>query len=124
MKDPAAGYFNCSDSERAAFEAGIKLGALYHQFVGMPMDPENVEDVEKAIEDSIRAQPFVADVKVHIRRDMIKRGRNIYKYCTLHGEMLDVRLVVRYGRSETVCRLRYVEDLKYPLMYVEAIREV
>jgi hypothetical protein len=33
--DVADSYFSCTDSERAAFEAGIKLGTVYHQFVGV-----------------------------------------------------------------------------------------
>jgi len=27
-----------NDREQALFEAGIKLGALYHQYVGAPLD--------------------------------------------------------------------------------------
>ena len=32
-----------SGREQALFEAGIKLGALYHQFVGMPLPPDGIE---------------------------------------------------------------------------------
>ncbi|MCI2413518.1 MAG: dihydroneopterin aldolase, partial [Cuniculiplasma sp.] len=34
MVDEAASYFHCTDRERAIFEAGIKLGSIYHQYVG------------------------------------------------------------------------------------------
>ena len=37
----AAGYFNCSLKERAVFESGIKLGTIYHQFVGTPLSSSN-----------------------------------------------------------------------------------
>nr|WP_277770666.1 dihydroneopterin aldolase family protein [Thermoplasma acidophilum] len=30
MKDPASHYFKCTPRERAVFEAGIKLGTVYH----------------------------------------------------------------------------------------------
>ena len=33
-EDLADKYFNCSLRERVVFEAGIKLGTIYHQFVG------------------------------------------------------------------------------------------
>jgi len=61
----AANYFNCSERERAVFEAGIKLGTIYHQFVGTPVAAANVEILERAIEDGVRVQPFV---KAHIPR--------------------------------------------------------
>ncbi|MBQ3684350.1 MAG: hypothetical protein II925_02025, partial [Methanomicrobium sp.] len=35
---------------QAVFEAGIKLGALYHQWVGTPISPKTAASVEKAIE--------------------------------------------------------------------------
>ncbi|MEE9268050.1 MAG: dihydroneopterin aldolase family protein, partial [Thermoplasmata archaeon] len=41
MEDPTADYFECTDAERAAFEAGIKLGSIFHQYVGAPVSPEN-----------------------------------------------------------------------------------
>ncbi|HEU12762.1 MAG TPA: dihydroneopterin aldolase, partial [Euryarchaeota archaeon] len=62
MEDPAKKYFNCNDRERAVFEAGIKLGTIYHQFVGTPISKDNVEPLERSIEESIKVQPFVKDV--------------------------------------------------------------
>ena len=35
-EDLANSRFNCSVKERACFEAGIKMGTIYHQFVGTP----------------------------------------------------------------------------------------
>ncbi|MEM3428929.1 MAG: dihydroneopterin aldolase family protein, partial [Thermoplasmatales archaeon] len=37
MNDPAAPYFSCSEKERAIFESGVKLGAIYHQYIGIPV---------------------------------------------------------------------------------------
>ncbi|HUS56931.1 MAG TPA: dihydroneopterin aldolase family protein, partial [Thermoplasmata archaeon] len=46
----ADGHFDCSDEERATFEAGIKLGTIYHQFVGVPVSADNVDTLERAME--------------------------------------------------------------------------
>ena len=35
-----------NERERAGFEAGIKLGALYHQWVGTPISQDSAESLE------------------------------------------------------------------------------
>jgi len=122
-EDPAAKYFNCSDDQRAVFEAGIKLGSIYHQYVGCPVNMDNVEVLEKAIEEGTRLQPFVEDVKVELDRTRLRRARRRkgYKYVTLAGNMIYVWLKVRYERAETICELKYVEDMDYPLMAVKEV---
>ncbi|MGC8598312.1 MAG: dihydroneopterin aldolase family protein [Thermoplasmata archaeon] len=124
MEDPAKKYFNCNDRERAVFEAGIKLGTIYHQFVGTPISKDNVEALERSIEESIKVQPFVKDVKVRIRRDRIRKKKGLYKYLTLTGDMLDVEVVVQYNNVEAVCYLRYIEEMNYPLMYIGEIKVI
>ncbi len=124
MDDPARKFFNCSDSERAVFEAGIKLATIYHQFVGTPLSAENVDVLEKSIEESIKVQPFVKDVKVRIRRDRIKKKKGVYKYLTLTGDMLDVELLVEYNGVQALCYLKYIEEMDYPLMYIEKIKVI
>ncbi len=121
-EDKAKNYFNCTHGERAAFEAGIKLGSIYHQFVGTPISLENVEYLERAIEESVKVQPFVKSAKVHIDRRRIRKKQGFYKYLTLHGEMLDIELEVQYEDKIAVCKLEYVEELDYPLMYIKEIR--
>jgi hypothetical protein len=79
----AAGYFNCSLEERAVFESGIKLGTIYHQFVGTPLSASSVESLEKAIEDGVRVQPFVKDISVHISREALRRKKDEFDYQTL-----------------------------------------
>lgn len=122
MEDPARSYFNCTDSERAAFEAGIKLGSIYHQFVGTPLSRDNVDVLEMAIEDGVKVQPFVQAVKVRIDRSRLREKRSPYKYVSLTGNMLHVELQVRYGEALAICEMRYVADLRYPLMYLKEIR--
>ncbi len=121
-EDRAKKYFKCNAAERAAFEAGIKLGSIYHQFVGTPISLENVEYLEKAIEESVKVQPFVKSAKVRIDRTKIKKKQGFYKYLTLHGEMLNIELEVQYEDKIAVCKLEYVEELDYPLMYIKEIR--
>ena len=75
-----------TEREAAAFEAGIKLGALYHQFVGSPVSAETAESLEVAMEESISLQPFVRSVSVEIDRQML--GRNVFGYGELAGKML------------------------------------
>lgn len=120
----ASRYFNCSERERAVFEAGIKLGTIYHQFVGTPVAVANVEILEKAIEDGVRVQPFVKDVKVKISRDSLRQKKDEFDYQTLMGNMLDVELTISIGNTMVVAGMDFKTDLRYPLMYVKDIRAI
>ncbi|MCX6650895.1 MAG: dihydroneopterin aldolase family protein [Methanomassiliicoccales archaeon] len=117
----ATRYFNCSERERAVFEAGIKLGTIYHQFVGTPVAAANVEILEKAIEDGVRVQPFVKDVKVSISREVLRKKKDEFDYQTLTGNMLNVELTVTVGSTTVIAGMDFKSDLRYPLMYVKDI---
>jgi len=119
--EKADSHFSCSDSERAAFEAGIKLGTIYHQFVGVPLSADNVETLEKAIEAGSRVQPFVEDVRVRIDRSMLKKKRGVYDYISLTGDMLDVTLTVKYKSARVEAAMEFVKEMNYPLMYIREI---
>ena len=44
-------YFsNITTRERAIFEGAISMGALFHQFVGTPVNKDTKESLEKAME--------------------------------------------------------------------------
>jgi dihydroneopterin aldolase len=120
-EDLASRYFNCSERERAVFEAGIKLGTIYHQFVGTPVAAANVEILERAIEDGVRVQPFVKDVKVAICREALRRKKDEFDYQTLTGNMMNVELTVAVGGTTVVAAMDFKDDLHYPLMYVKEI---
>jgi hypothetical protein len=122
-EEKADSHFTCSDSERAAFEAGVKLGTIYHQFVGVPLSFENVETLEKAIEAGSKVQPFVEDVKVRIDRSNLKRKRGQYDYVSLTGDMLDVSLIVRYKTATVKASMKMIKEMNYPLMYIEDIKK-
>ncbi|UCE44817.1 MAG: dihydroneopterin aldolase family protein [Methanobacteriota archaeon] len=120
-ENTADSYFKCSDSERAAFEAGIKMGTIYHQFVGVPVSADSVETLEEAIEEGCRVQPFVESVKVRIDRSRLKEKRGEFDYVSLVGDMLDVELTVCYGTSRVKARMQRIEEMNYPLMFIESI---
>ncbi|AEH06827.1 dihydroneopterin aldolase family protein [Methanothermococcus okinawensis] len=110
-------YFkNLSDRERAVFEGGITLGALFHQFVGAPVSLKNKELLEKSIEESMKNQPCVEDIKVEIVGDLKED-----KYVSLDGNMLNVKLKIKVNNTIALLRLKYIKELNYPLMYVEEI---
>ncbi len=119
MKDPAVQYFKCTPRERAIFEAGIKLGTVYHQYVGIPLNQTSVASLENAIRESIMVQPFVTDASVRINIYANNKRPGVYKYLTLSGEMLDVSIKVKYEDSEVSAHLKYVEEMDYPLMYLD-----
>lgn len=111
-----------TDRDNALFEAGIKLGALYHQFTGSPINLKTVESLENAIAQSISVQPFVKEITVSIDRDMIRSKLNSeFGYTELEGRMLDVKLEVSYGDTNARVSLKYDSDLDYPLMWIEDV---
>lgn len=114
-------YFNCSDAERAAFEAGIKLGTIYHQFVGTPLNRENVELLEKSIAEGTKIQPFVKDADVRISREGLKSKKDEFDYVSLSGNMLNVRLVIEYKQIRIIAGIKYISEINYPLMYLEKV---
>jgi hypothetical protein len=109
--------------DRAIFEAGIKLGTVYHQFVGVPINKNNIEVLEKAIEESVKVQPFVETVSVKIDSEILKKSGGVYKYLTLTGNMIHVELVIRYQNIRVFCKLNYVKEMDYPLMYISDVIE-
>ena len=119
--DVADKYFKCTDSERAAFEAGIKLGTVYHQFVGAPISKTNVEVLEKSIAEGAMVQPFVKEAHVKIDRSKLREKSTEFDYLTLTGDMLDVRLTIKFREIELVCEMKHIKEMNYPLMYVKEV---
>lgn len=119
-RDPTRDFFAGTDRDRAAFEAGIKLGSILHQFVGAPLTRSSAGALERAIEAGARVQPLVDDARVRIDRPRI-RNRGPYRYAVLDEDMLHVEVSVRAGTARAVAVLRYVPELDYPLMYLKSI---
>lgn len=121
VRDPTKSYFAGNDRDRAVFEAGVKLGAIYHQYVGVALTRSTAAELERAIESATRVQPLVDDVRVRIDRKRL-RGRGPYRYASLSEDMLQAEVTVRVGGARATAVLRYVPELDYPLMYLKDIR--
>ena len=113
-----------SDRDHALFEAGIKLGALYHQFIGAPLSLSGIIPLEKAIENSILSQPYVENISVKIHENRVMENLNdSFQYTELKGTMLTVHAVIRYGSAQAFVSLEFDEILNYPLMKIDKIDE-
>ena len=117
-------YFsNISTRERAIFEGAISMGALFHQFVGTPINKDTKKSLELAMEESLKLQPAIEDVKVKIRFDKLEESMTEFDYTSLTGDMLDVKIFTKVDNVTAVIRIEFIEELNYPLMYVEKIVE-
>ncbi|HYB78477.1 MAG TPA: dihydroneopterin aldolase family protein [Thermoplasmata archaeon] len=106
------------------FEAGIKLGGIFHQYLGIPVSSRTAGSLARAIEAAVGLQPFVRRVAVRIRPERggpLGRGRFAYRY--LIPEMLEVTVELVDGTNAVVANLRHRPDLRYPLMKVIRVRE-
>ena len=115
-------YFsNITSRERAIFEGAISMGALFHQFVGTPVNRNTKEGLEKAMEDSLSLQPAIENVEVEIRFDKLEKSMTEFDYTSLTGDMLDVKIHTKVDDALAIIRIEFIEELNYPLMYVEDI---
>ena len=111
-----------SRREALLFEAGVKLGGVFHQYLGTPVSPRTAPQLARAIKSAVELQPFVASAHVRIspaRGGPLGRGRFAYRYLT--AEMLDVTVELEDGPIVVEARLKHRPDLHYPLMAVERV---
>ncbi|MEM2109504.1 MAG: dihydroneopterin aldolase family protein [Candidatus Odinarchaeota archaeon] len=123
-EDEAKRFFpqDLTDRDRAVFEAGVKIGAVYHQFIGAPIPREkkSLKILEAAIEESVKTQPWVKNVKVSLK-PRIRRGA--YSYDEISKNNITVWLNIKYNTVEVEAVLKYNEELKYPLAYIKNIKK-
>ena len=113
-----------TDRERASFEAGIKLGALYHILSGIPIssDENIVKSIEKGIEAAISCQPFVISAKLNLNREKILGDKSTeFAYDEISGRIIRAELIIEYKTTKIVAKVDWIEDMQYPLMYIEKI---
>lgn len=121
MEKKADSYFDCRDTERAAFELGIKLGALFHQFIGTPVSSKNINPLIDAMEKTVETQAYVESAEIEIKNpDDSDEG--VFEYTTLKENMLDAEVKIDFKGIKAVGRLDFIEELDYPLMYIESIK--
>ena len=117
-------YFsNITTRERAIFGGAISMGALFHQFVGTPVNEATKESLEKAMEESLNLQPAIENVEVKIRFDKLSEAMTEFDYTSLTGDMLDVKIHTKVEDVVAIIRIEFIEELNYPLMYVEDIKD-
>ena len=46
-----------------------------------------------------------------------------FDYTSLTGDMLDVKIHTKVDDVKAVIRIKFIEELNYPLMYVEDIKD-
>lgn len=116
-------YFSkMTDREHAIFEAGISLGAIFHQLVGMPVNLEKIGELEKALSNAFSIQPFKKEIEIKINAEKLKKGlTEPYNYGVVTPESLIVKVVVEYGDARVTARLEWLDEIGYPLMYVEEV---
>lgn len=117
-------YFsNITSRERAIFEGAISMGALFHQFVGTPINKDTKESLERAMEESLNLQPAIDKVEVKISFDKLEESMTEFDYTSLTGDMLDVKIHTKVDDIVAIIRMEFIEELNYPLMYVEEIKD-
>ena len=110
--------------EALLFEAGVKLGGLFHQYLGIPVTPQTAPGLSRIIERAVALQPFVTQARVTIRPEAGRRpGQGPFAYRYLTGEMLDATITLAHGGIRVSARLRHERSLRYPLMRVERVSE-
>ena len=75
------------------------------------------------MEESLKLQPAIEDVKVNIRFDKLEESMTEFEYTSLTGDMLDVKIFTKVDNVNATIRIEFIEELNYPLMYVEDITE-
>lgn len=99
------------------------MGALFHQFVGTPINKTTKKSLETSMEESLKLQPAIEDVKVDIQFDKLEESMTEFEYTSLTGDMLDVKIFTKVDNVRAIIRIEFIEELNYPLMYVEDIIE-
>ena len=53
--------------EALLFEAGVKLGGIFHQYLGTPIAEATAPGLARTIERAVALQPYVEQVRVRLR---------------------------------------------------------
>jgi hypothetical protein len=120
-----------TDRDIAFFELGIKLAALFHISMGMPIqnDPDTLKIVARGLEKSISCQPFVKSVRVSLQYPHPEQPdqftkRHEYDYSSINGQLLVGEIELEYGAWRLLGKVKWNDDLNYPLMTVERCTKI
>ncbi len=113
-----------TERERACFETGIKLGALYHILCGIPItkDEKVIHSIENGIETAISCQPYVQSVKILLDREKILGDKSTeFNYDEITGKIIRAEVIIKYETIKVVAKIDWIEDFEYPLMFIDSI---
>jgi hypothetical protein len=116
-----------SDKERASFEIGIKLGAIYHILSGIPIssNPKIIQSIEKGIEAAISCQPYVKEVEINLKKNQIKGEKSTeFDYDEIHGKIIEAKVVLEYQSTRIIAKIEWKDVLQYPLMFIDKIEQI
>ncbi len=120
-----------SDREQAIFELGIKLSAIFHQFLGTPIknDKETMNSIAKGIEAAIKCQPFVSSVKVTFQPFLeteykTYQKKNEFDYTAISERNLIAEVEICYKNWIVQGKSEWIKELHYPLMYISDIKKL
>ncbi len=116
-----------SRRERACFEAGIKLGAIFHSILSFPVinDKDALSHVENGFRSSFMVQPYVTDLHIKIKMpdgDKFVKAHE-FDYTIIKDYMIDVELILDFKGVRVKAVIKWQQDLDYPLMSIRSIRE-
>ena len=97
------------------------MGALFHQFIGTPVNEDSAPSLEIAIENSLLLQPAIEKVEVFIDLDKLNDGMSDFDYVSLSGDMIDVKIHSKIDDVVVIVRMKFIEELNYPLMFIDEI---
>jgi len=114
-----------TERERACFEAGIKLGAIFHSILGFPVknDQDAINAMQEGFIASFKAQPYVEDleIKIELNADERYTKRHEFDYTIVKDYMIRVNLSLKYKEVHIDARIDWIPELEYPLMYIKKI---
>jgi hypothetical protein len=107
--------------DRAVFEGAITLGAIFHQFTGLPLTKSLIPLIQETIEKTMAVQPFIQKIKVKINEEKVRDHEHSYDYSALSGDLLELEVISQYENARVHLGMKYVEELDYPLMFIKKI---
>ena len=120
-------YFNpkIDDKNRACFEAGIKLGAIFHSLLAFPVinEKKTLEAMQEGFIASFKNQPYVKglDIKIHPGGEETLGKDGEFEYTVIKDHMIDVNLDLEYHGVSLSAAIKWMPELEYPLMYIKEI---
>ncbi len=110
--------------DRAIFEGAITLGAIFHQFTGLPLKKSLIPLVQELIEKTMSVQPFIQKITVKINEKEVRDHDHSYDYSVLSGDLLELEVISQYENARVHFGMKYVKELDFPLMFIKKIEKI